>query len=173
MRRRSLIRAVGQLALAALGCALSTATWAAASVPADTAVPLEFAQEVSTKTAHKGDEVKLRVYQDVVVKGKTLIRKDAPATGVVESVKKPGRFGKRGQLKLRLTSVRDVNGSAVPLEPYKTGDRFSASGPGAAGAGLLILGPVGLVGGAFIKGTHVTIEQGTRIQAKVAGGPDN
>ena len=35
----------------------------------------------------------------------------------------------------------------------------------------VILGPVGLVGGAFIKGKHITIDSGTRIQARVAGGP--
>lgn len=166
MTRRSVM---GTATLAAFACALAAPSCAGTTAPPDTAVPLEFAQEVSTRSAHKGDEIRLKVYQDVVVKGKTLIRKDAPATGVVEAVKKPGRFGQRGQLKLRLTSVRDVNGDTVPLEPYKSGDRFSATGPGASGAGLLILGPVGLVGGAFIKGTHVTIEQGTRIQAKVAG----
>ncbi|HEU4751616.1 MAG TPA: hypothetical protein VFU47_00830 [Armatimonadota bacterium] len=139
-------------------------------VPPGTPVMLQFMEPVSTKTAKKDDRIPLRVYTNVVVNGKTLIRQDAPATGIVTSVKKPGRFGKRGELKIRLESVTDVNGNRVPLEQYASGDRFTASGPGASAGGLVVLGPVGLVGGAFVKGKHVTIDKGTRIQAKVAGG---
>lgn len=142
----------------------------AQSVPPGTAVLLQFQQDVSTKTAKKGDQIALRVYTDVVVDGKTLIKQDAPAVGIIESVRKPRSFGRRAELKLRLDSVKDVNGTRVPLEPYTTGDRFKATGPGAAGAGLLVLGPVGLVGGAFVKGSHITIDKGTRIQAAVWDG---
>lgn len=140
------------------------------TVPPGTVVTLQFMQDVGTKTAKKGDKIKLRVYTDVVHNGKTLIKQDAPAEGIVESVRKPKRFGRRGELKIRLESVTDVNGVRVPLESYKSGERFTASGPGAAAGGLLVLGPVGLVGGAFIKGKDVTIKEGTKIQAMVAGG---
>lgn len=156
-------------ALACAGALLYTG--AAASeprVPAGTVVMLEFMEDVGTRRAKRGDEIKLRVYTDVVLNGKTLIRQDAPARGVVKEIKKPGPFGKRARLLVRLEDVKDVNGDLVSLEPYSTGGRFRAAGPGASGAGLLVLGPAGLVGGAFIRGSHVTIKQGTRIQAKVA-----
>jgi hypothetical protein len=150
--------------------ALAGAAKAAPAVPPGTPVLLQFQQDVSTKTAKKGDQVQLRVYTDVVVDGRTLIKQDAPAVGIIETVRKPRSFGRRAELKLRLESVNDVSGARVPLEPYTTGDRFKAAGPGASGAGLLVLGPVGLVGGAFVKGSHVTIEKGTRIQAVVWDG---
>lgn len=169
LNRRSVLRQGVALGILGLATFALPAARADSLVPAGTVVPLEFQQAVSSKTAKKGDLLKLRVYTDVVVNGKTLIRQDAPATGVVESVKHPGIFGKRAQLKVRLTSVKDVNGKLVPLDPYNSGDRFQAGGPGAAGAGLLVLGPVGLVGGAFVKGNNVSITEGTRIQAKVAG----
>jgi len=153
----------------ALLCAPAAAR-AAQSVPPGTAVLLQFDDEVSTKTAKKGDRIHLRVYTDVVVNGKTLIKQDAPATGTVTNVRKPRSFGRRGELKVRLENVTDVTGARVPLEPYSTGDRFKATGPGAAGAGLVVLGPVGLVGGAFVKGSHITIDKGTRIQAVVWDG---
>lgn len=145
---------------------------AAEPVPPGTRITLQFDRSVSTRTARKGGTVPLRVYSPVVVRGKTLIDQDAPATGVVTSVRRPGRFGKRGELKIRLVSVRDRSGARVPLEAYTSGDRFSAGGPGASAAGLLVLGPIGLAGGAFVKGKHVTIDRGTRIQAVVAGGSD-
>jgi hypothetical protein len=165
-----------QVSLLAAGAALllpSGAVRAADPIPPGTPVTLQFMQDVTTRTAAKDQRIKLRVYTDVVVNGKTLLRQDAPATGIVTKVRKPGRFGKRAELKIRLESVTDASGRRVALESYSSGDRFRAEGPGAAGAGLLVLGPVGLVGGAFIKGNHITIDQGTRIQAKVAGEPDS
>jgi hypothetical protein len=148
---------------------LGREAFAQGPIPAGTTVVLQFDQDLTTKTAKKGDLIPLRVYSDVMVNGKTFIRQDSKATGVVTDVDKPGRFGKRGKLKIRLDSVTDVKGRRIALDPYSSGDRFKAEGPGAAAGGLLILGPVGLVGGAFIKGNHVTIEKGTRIQARVAG----
>lgn len=153
-----------------LGAALAAPARAQAPVPPGTPVMLQFVEAVTTKSARKGDRIRLKVYTNVAVGGKTVIRQDTPATGLVESVRKPGRFGKRGQLRIRLESVKDVRGARVPLEDYGSGNRFTATGPGASSAGLLVLGPVGLVGGAFVKGKHITIEKGTRIQAKVAGG---
>lgn len=138
-------------------------------IPGGTVVLLEFLQDLSSRKAKKGDEIKLRVYTDVVVNGKTMIRQDAPARGIVTDVKKPGPFGKRSRLRLRLEEVKDVNGDLVRLDPYSSGGRYRPEGAGASGAGLLVLGPAGIVGGAFIKGSHITIKQGTRIQAKVAG----
>src|SRR5438045_2389807 len=70
------------------------------SIPPGTEVPLEFTEEVSTRTAQKGDVIHFRVYEDVRVNGRTMLRAGAPASGVVESVKHPGRFGKRGELKI-------------------------------------------------------------------------
>ena len=145
------------------------ASRAQAPVPPGTPVQLEFMQEVSSKTARKGDKISLRVYTDVVMNGKTLIKQDAPAEGVVTKVHKRRSFGRQGELRIRLESVTDATGARVPLEPYTSGDRFKAEGPAASGAAALVLGPVGLVAGAFIKGKEVTIDKGTRIQAQVAG----
>jgi hypothetical protein len=158
------------LGVAAGAALLAGPARADSPVPPGTPIILQFEQDVSTKEAHKGDEIRLRVYTDVVVGGKTLIRQDAPARGIVENVRKPRSFGRRAELKIRLESVRDVSGRRVALEPYTSGDRFTAGGVGASGAGLLVLGPVGLVGGAFVKGNHVKISKGTRIQAEVWSG---
>jgi hypothetical protein len=78
-------------------------------------------------------------------------------------------FGRKGELRIKLVNVRDVEGHRVPLEAYHSGKRFAAEGPGAAGGGLLVLGPVGAVAGVFVKGKEITIDKGTRIQAEVAG----
>jgi len=138
-------------------------------IPAGTPVMLEFVEEVSSRTAKKGDPVRLRVYTDVLVDGKVLIKQDSLAQGIVEDVHRRRSFGRKGELKLKLQHVADVTGARVPLEPYESGKRFKAEGPGATGAGLLVFGPVGAIAGVFVKGKEVTIRRGTRIQAQVAG----
>lgn len=167
------LRCASGAAAVALSLALlaPSAAWAAQSVPPGTQVMLQFAQTVSTKTARVGDLVRMRVYTDVLVNGRRVIRQDAPAQGVVTTVHRPRTFGRKGELKIRLQHVRDVRGTRVPLEPYKSGNRFAAGGPAAAGGGLLVFGPVGLVAGVFVKGKEITITKGTRIEAQVAGTP--
>lgn len=164
--RRHLGVLAGVCSLALLGALPARS---AQTVPPGTPVTLEFTQEVSTRTAKVGDHISMRVYTDVVVNGKRLIRQDAPALGVVTAVHRRRSFGRKGELKIKLENVRDAQGTRVPLEPYKSGNRFSAGGPGAAGGGLLVFGPVGMVAGVFVKGKEIVITKGTRIQAQVAG----
>ena len=136
-------------------------------LPRGTVVALTFSERLQSQNTQKGQTVKLRAWSDVLVDGKVVIRQDAPAHGIVTQVKKPGSFGRKARIRVRLEWVEDVNGGHVPLQAYTTGRRFDPKGPGAAAGGLLLFGPVGLVGGLFVKGGHITIKQGTRIQAKV------
>src|SRR4051795_9775724 len=78
MRNQTFRSVAGVLAGAALACCLTAAeARSGTAVPPGTSVPLEFSQQVSTKTARKGDEIRLRVYQEIAKNGRTLIRKDA------------------------------------------------------------------------------------------------
>lgn len=135
--------------------------------PEEPTLPLEFTQVIDSRKVKKGDVVTLKVVDDTAISDKLRFRKDAPASGIIEDVKEPGRFGQRAQIKIRLDWVKDINGAQVPLASYTTGNRFEPGAGGASLGGLLFLGPVGLLGGAFIKGGHLTIKKGTRIQARV------
>jgi hypothetical protein len=127
---------------------------------------LEFLTALDSRTAKKGQVVPLRVVEDVTVDGKLRFRKDAEASGIIEGVDPPGRFGKRARIRLRLDWVKDVNGNQVPLKSYTTGNRFELGAGGASLGGAIFLGPLGLLGGALIKGGHIQIKQGTRINAR-------
>src|SRR5687767_7531354 len=118
--RRDLLSAAVAAPFAIL---LGRAASAQGPIPAGTVVLLQFDQQVSTQTAKKGDLIPLRVYSDVMVNGKKVIRQDSKATGVVTDVDRPGRFGKRGKLKIRLESVEDVSGRRIALDPYSSGER--------------------------------------------------
>jgi hypothetical protein len=137
-------------------------------VPKGTRVRLAFAQSVDSREAEKGDTIRLRVTQDVFVRGERVIARGARATGLVTSVRKPRRFGRKAEIKIDLVGVRAVDGKQLPLERYKTGDRYSAGGAAAAGGGLVVLGPIGLAAGAFVKGKHVKVDAGTAIDAALS-----
>jgi hypothetical protein len=129
-------------------------------------VQLEFLEAVDSRTAKKGQVVPLKVVEGVSVDGTLRFRKDAPASGLIEGVDPPGRFGKRARIRMRLEWAKDVNGAQIPLQSYSTGHRFELGAGGASLGGALLLGPVGLLGGALIKGGHITIKKGTRVQSK-------
>lgn len=163
------VRAQGPAARAPEAKASEESAASPSTVPAGTPVTLQLMEAVSTRHSKKGDKIRLRVYNAVVLNGKTLIAQDAPATGEVTSVRGPSRFGRRGQLKIKVDHVQAVDGTRIPLEPYKSGERFTVQGGAASTAGAILLGPVGLIGGAFIKGRHVTVDEGTRVIVKVSG----
>lgn len=131
------------------------------NIPADTPVHLMTLTEVSTKTDTEGRRFKLRVNEDVVVAGKTVIAKGSLAWGEVTSAESSGNLGKGGRLTARLLYV-DVNGQKVPIE----GDT-SAKGRTATAetvVGVLSLGLLGL----FAKGNNAKIKAGEKITAFVA-----
>jgi hypothetical protein len=165
-------RGIGRLAAGVLaGClllALAAPVLADIRVPKGTRVRLEFAESLDSHVAKKGDIVRLRALQDVFVGGERVIARGARSTGQITSVRKPRRFGRRAEITIDLTGVRAVDGREIPLERYRTGDRYTAGGAAAASGGLIVLGPIGAAAGAFVKGKHIKVEAGTAIDAAVA-----
>lgn len=169
LRGTDLVRRLGAWLVTTLFLlALALPARADLMVPKGTRVRLAFAHDLDSREAEKGDTIRLKVTQDVYVQGERVIARGARATGRVTEVRKPRRFGRKAQIKIDLVGVRAVDGRELPLERYRTGDRYSAGGAAAAGGGLLVLGPVGLAAGAFVKGKHLKVEAGTTIDAAVS-----
>ncbi|MGS1018097.1 hypothetical protein [Allosphingosinicella humi] len=111
-------------------------------VEQDTMVRLMVVNEVSTKVAKVGDRFVLRVDEDVVVNGVTIIPVGTKAWGEVLSAESSGVVGKSGKLEARLLYA-EVNGDRIPLR----GENRSAgaSGTGETVMGVIGLGPFGLL----------------------------
>ena len=172
LRRHTRLRTLHRHAAGAvlgvfLSALVSPVLAAAVTLPAGTKVPLEFAQTVDSRTAKKGDVVKLTVQDDVFVNGGKLIAKGAPATATVMDVSKPKMFGKKAEIKLDQLRVTTVDGRLLQLGHYDSGKRIDAKAPAASTGGLILLGPIGLAAGAFIHGGHMEIKPGTQIDGVV------
>ncbi len=157
--------------LAAFGAAAATLA-ASVLVPAGLSVRLELDQDLSSKTARAGDRVRLRVADDVTVGKDVVIQKGTRVAAVVAEARPRGRWGKNGMIRLSLLPVQSVGKATIPLQPRQKGKEFQGSRTDqaaiATGGGLVLLGPVGLLGGAFIPGKDVELRKGAKLETEVA-----
>lgn len=122
-------------------------------VERDTLIRLMVMNEVTSKTARPGDRFVLRVDENVIVDGTTIIPVGAKAYGEVTDISANGAAGKSGKLGARLLYV-EVAGDQIPLngDSRQAGD----SGTGATVMGVLALGPLGL----FARGNNAKLKAG-------------
>ena len=153
-----------------------------------TEIPLKlrFMDELSPAKNQKGDNVRLALVNDLIV-DRCLV---APAGSLilteVSEVKKPGRFGIPGEVRLAFKGLKPLGpqrpqvavGAASQKaidEARKAGDRGEGAiiGAGAASiAGAALLGPVGLIGGIFVRGNSIRIPEGAVTFVQTSGDID-
>lgn len=119
-----------------------------------TPVHLKLGRELSSATAHVGEEVNFEVTQDVVVGGLTIISKGAPAVGAVTEAEPRKRMGKAGKLNVSVASVLLANNEKIALRSF--GADQSSDQKGGLGISLL-------------HGKDVTMTKDTEITAYVDG----
>ena len=83
-----------------------------------TVVALVLIDPVSSATAQKGQAVRLALAEDVIVNGVVVIRRGAPAVGVIKSVSKavPGKHN--GYLQIEPVSLTPQYMSSIVLNGY-------------------------------------------------------
>jgi hypothetical protein len=115
--------------LAATLCAAATSAALAESVrvPADTPVSIQVTTPVSSKTAHVGDTVPLKVTEDVIVNGYVVIARGADGKAVVDAAQPAQMNSTPGTLHVTYKWVRSVDGSKIGVNGI-----FTAQGPNAA-----------------------------------------
>lgn len=139
-------------------------------IPANTVFKISLDEMVGTKISRAGDEVHFSVAQDVFVDDALVLPKGAQGIGVVTKVKKPGSFGRQGEVKIDFNQVFSIDDEPIATvlgaESQEKLKREAAA-VGASAVGALALGPIGLVGGYFVKGSHVEIAAGTELYIQV------
>jgi hypothetical protein len=143
----------------------------AAELKKGTPVTLSFDEGFSSRTAHKGDTVRLHVLDDVTVHNRVVIKRGTRVRVTITEVKKSGRFGKNGQIKMSIAPIR-VGGVEIPLQPRQKGNMIGGTrgtkAAGAAAAGAFVLGPIGLGAGYFVVGHSVVVKRGDKFDTQVA-----
>lgn len=141
------------------------------NVPANTLIKVALVDPVNAKNLKAGDIVRFKVAQDVIVSDHLVFAKGAPGEGKVQKVEQAKNFGRNAEVKIDFYKTKAIEGTDVETligaEAEKEMKNL-AMAAGASLAGMVILGPIGIIGGAFVKGKNIDLPEGTEfyIQTK-------
>jgi hypothetical protein len=138
------------------------------TIPAGTEIKLRLKKDISSRNANKGDRIPMVIAHDLFIDNNILVMTNGGIVSAeVKSVRRGGRFGRTGYVNLDVRNIESMDASLLPIKIEDAGEKFDKRKIGmAAGAstlGYLVLGPIGLAGGAFIKGGEVEVPAGTSI----------
>jgi len=139
-------------------------------LPKDSLIKIRFMQDISSKENQAGDSVDFVVDENVYVGETLVLPKGAKGVGKIKKIVQPRIFGRDARIDLAFNHVLTVSGEAVPVTMGELAKQQAKTAAGAAGAsigGMVLFGPVGIVGGAFVKGSSVTIPAGSNTYVQV------
>ena len=134
------------------------------SVPKDTLVKIRTLSKVDSSKSRKGDIVAFKVLDDVYVEGYLAIAAGTQGQGRITRVEQRANFGRDAKVEIAFDTVEALDDTIVKTligDKAKAETKSLALAAGASVAGLAILGPIGIVGGAFVHGQEVVIPTGT------------
>ncbi|MBR3624339.1 MAG: hypothetical protein IKN43_13445 [Selenomonadaceae bacterium] len=136
------------------------------NVPAGTLIKIALSEPVTTKNIKVGDKVKYHVAADVISDGILIFTKGAKGEGKVTKVTPARNFGRNAELVVEFEKTKAMEGTYVDTyvgEASKTEMKNAAMAAGASIAGIALLGPVGIIAGAFVKGKNIELPEGTEL----------
>ena len=153
--------------------ALSTASFGRAeipvtpgTVPADTLIKVALVTPVNAKELKVGDTIEYQVADDVFVNDVLVFTKGARGEGTVTKVRQARNFGRNAQVEIDFKETKALDGTYVTTfigEESKKEMTHLAMAAGASLAGIAVLGPIGVVAGAFVHGKNVDLPAGTEL----------
>ncbi|NLY54900.1 MAG: hypothetical protein GX058_00110 [Firmicutes bacterium] len=141
-------------------------------VPDGQTIRIKLLTELSSATSKVGDPVEYMIVEDLRLNNRLIIPAGTQGTGKVQTVTRAGNLGRDGRVTVDFGYVRAIDGTRIPLIIDKEALEQNKSLELAAGvslAGVLLVPPIGLVGGFFVKGKDVTIPIGTELYLQVDG----
>lgn len=136
------------------------------TVPANTLVKIALVDPVNAKNLKVGDVIRYQAAEDVVEDGMLLFTKGAMGEGVVTKVSQAANFGRNAKVEMDFKSLTAVDGRSVDMflgAEAQESMKEMGMAAGASIAGMVLLGPIGIIGGAFVKGSNVNLPEGTEL----------
>lgn len=136
------------------------------SLEKDSLVKIKLVTPLGTKQSRVGDIVEFRAAADMFAGGILIIPQGARGEGKVTKVEPARNFGRDAKLEVSFESIQIIDGTSIPTvlgDKAKKETQSMATAAGASVAGMIILGPVGVIGGAFVNGKDVNIPAGTEL----------
>ncbi len=136
------------------------------TIPAGTKFKVKLQKSISSKTSKKGDIVPMVIAEDVFINNSVLVMtKGGIISPIVKNVRRGGRFGRTGLINLDLSNIEAMDSTLINVSIDSAGEKYDKKkigmAAGASAVGYVVLGPIGLAGGAFIKGKDIEVPAGT------------
>ncbi|HEY8495444.1 MAG TPA: hypothetical protein VIK98_00195 [Limnochordales bacterium] len=139
------------------------------TVPKETLVKIHLLTEINSGTSRVGQKVRYRVVEDVMIDDRVVIPAGAEGEGEITSVQSAGRFGQAGRVEVNWGTVPAIDGTRVQLNvSTRAAQQNQELAVAASMAGVILLGPVGLVGGLFVQGQEHVVPVGAQFYVEVA-----
>ncbi len=136
------------------------------TIGADQVFSLELTEPITSQKNLKDDVVHVKVAEDVMDGETLLIPKGTVGTGHITEITKARSFGRNAKLNIVFDQLQGIDGTvftAIQGEEAKSKTKDEYKAAGASVAGAVLLGPVGLVGGFFVKGKSIDLPVGTLV----------
>ena len=142
------------------------------TVPANTLIKVALVSPVNAKDLKVGDIIEYQVADDVFVGGVLVFSKGARGEGEVTKVRQARNFGRSAHVEIDFRSTKALDGTYVTTyigDEAKKEMEHLAMAAGASLAGMAVLGPIGIVAGAFVRGKNVDLPAGTTLYIQTEG----
>lgn len=137
-------------------------------VPAQTLVKIRLLAEVNSKENRVGQMIPYQVAEDVLIENRLVIPAGTESEARVTKVESAGSLGRSGRVELDFGTVAALDGTKVRLQvDEKSAKENTELAAAASVGGLVLLGPIGLVGGVFVRGSEHVIPVGTEFYVEV------
>ena len=136
------------------------------TLPKDSLVKIKLVTQLDSKKNKTGDAVEFEVAEDMYAGGMMVLPKGAPGIGKLMKVEQAQNFGRDAKLEVNFEKVTALDLTLVPTvlgEKAKKETESTATAAGAGFAGMILLGPIGVVGAAFVHGKNITVPAGTTL----------
>ena len=136
------------------------------TLPKDSLVKIKLVTPLDSKKNKTGDAVEFEVAEDLYAGGMMVLPKGAPGIGKLTKVEQAQNFGRDAKLEVNFEKVTSLDLTLVPTvlgEKAKKETESTATAAGAGFAGMILLGPIGVVGAAFVHGKNITVPAGTTL----------
>jgi len=136
------------------------------TLPKDTLVKIKMISPLDSKRNKTGDVVEFEVAEDLYSAGMMVLPKGAAGKGKLTKVEQAQNFGRDAKLEVNFENVTALDLTLVSTvlgEKAKKETESTATAAGAGFAGMILLGPIGVVGAAFVHGKNITVPAGTTL----------
>lgn len=134
------------------------------TVPEGTLVKVVINDEISSTKNQEGDTFSFNVVDPVTVDGMIIFPKGVTGKGVLQRIKPPSKMGVDARIILDFQSIRTLDGTPASLVYGALALEMNRSrklAVGASAAGMIFLGPEGILFGLVVKGKEKIIPRGT------------